>query len=89
MSNWVNGKFLRDTDHIDNRLDALQGKINSALGTSHTPGVSSCHFWMGNQSSGDEGWYRFRIQGKDSLKARTKEDLLTKMKNFYNTNCLA
>ena len=89
MSNWVNGKFLRNTDHVDNRLDALQGRINSALGASHTPGAASCHFWRGNKSSSDDSWYSFRVQGKDPLKARSKEELLTKMTAFYKDYCLA
>ena len=73
---------------IMDQLDALEHKINSALGTSHTPGTESCHYWTGAGSVGADGWNSFRTQHHGMIRARTKEELLVKMQEFYNEHCL-
>lgn len=65
------------------KLDALERKINAALGTSHTPGARNCHFWSGNQSSGDNGLYRFQNGEEILFTSPTKNGLLDKMQDFY------
>jgi hypothetical protein len=74
-----------DEPEIDRKLNVMESRINSSLGTSHTPGTESCCFWSGNQSSSDNGLYQFRMRNGELIFAATKEELLEKMTRYYDT----